>query len=96
MKFKDIEFEDISNTHGEGACQAYIELENGLAASIVRHRYSYGHEKGLYEMGCFAEWGLIHVDRWNDQVIGHLGPEQIEAELEYLKGIKTSPLSTEE
>jgi hypothetical protein len=39
---------------------------------------------------------MVTVDRWHDQVIGNLGPEQIEAELEYLKGIKRSPLSTEE
>ena len=96
MKFKDLKFEDISDTHGDGAIQAWVEFENGFAASIVRHSGSYGHEKGLYEMGCFREWGMVTVDRWNDQVIGHLGPEQIEVELEYLKGIKTSPLSTEE
>jgi hypothetical protein len=88
MRFIDLKFDDTSDTHGEGAIQAWVEFENGLAASIVRHKYSYGHEQGLYEIGCFNECGMVTVDRWHDQVIGHLGPQQIEAELEYLKGIK--------
>ena len=53
MKFDELKFDDISETHGEGAIQAYVELSNGFDVSIVKHKFSYGGEKGLYEIGVF-------------------------------------------
>ena len=46
MTFKELKFRDISDTHGEGARQARVEFENGYEVSVVKHRFSYGGDKG--------------------------------------------------
>ena len=47
MTFKELKFRDISDTHGEGAKQAYTSFENGFDVSVVKHKFSHGNEKGL-------------------------------------------------
>jgi len=89
MKFKDLEFHDISETHGKDAIQAYVELENGYDVSIVRHGASYGNEKGLYEMGVFgSHGGMCDPLGWGDDVKGWLSEEGVEKELGLLKNYK--------
>ena len=96
MKFDDLKFEAMDEAYGksykvEGGwlanpCQAIVILPNGLEVSVVRHGSSYGHEKGLYEMGVFYTGGyqMVMIDAWHDQVKGRLTPEDVEKELEYL------------
>ena len=78
MKFKDLKFDDISVTHGENAVQAYIELPNGYDVSVVKHRFSYGGEKGLYEIGCFFNNHMVDPADWNDTVKGWLNQSDVE------------------
>ena len=97
MKFDDLKFEAMDKGYGksykvEGGwladpCQAIVNLPNGLEVSVVRHGASYGHEKGLYEMGVFHVGGdkMMQVDAWHDSVKGWLKPEDVEKELEYLE-----------
>ena len=82
MKFEELKFDDISETHGEGAVQAYVELGNGFDVSIVRHGGSYGNEKGLYEIGIFDAQRLgvnamCDPLDWGDTVKGWLTPEDV-------------------
>ena len=90
MKFEELKFDDISETHGEGAVQAYVELGNGFDVSIVRHGGSYGNEKGLYEIGIFDAQRLgvnamCDPLDWGDTVKGWLTPEDVEREVELIK-----------
>ena len=90
MKFEELKFDDISETHGEGAVQAYVELGNGFDVSIVRHGGSYGNEKGLYEIGIFDAQRLgvnamCDPLDWGDTVKGYLAPEDVEKELNLIK-----------
>jgi hypothetical protein len=83
IKFEELKFRDISNTHGEGARQAYIDLENGFDVSVVRHRFSYGGEKGLYEIGVFDSQGfgpdaMCDPLDWGDTVKGWLNEQDVE------------------
>ena len=90
MTFKELKFRDISDTHGEGAKQAYVDLENGFDVSVVKHKGSYGNEKGLYEIGIFDSQRM-GVDAmcdpldWGDTVKGWLAPEDVDKELELLE-----------
>ncbi len=88
MKFKDLKFEDVSETHGENAIQAWVDFPNGCSASIVRHKGSYGNEKGLYEIGAFWGGGMLEVEEWGDQVKGYLDESGVEKELEQLKKLQ--------
>ena len=82
MEFTQLKFDDISETHGEGAIQAYVELPNGYDVSVVKHKYSYGSEKGLYEMGVFRHQGMMCDPLgWGDTVKGYLDEECVEREL---------------
>jgi hypothetical protein len=90
MKFEELKFKDISDTHGEGAKQAYVDLENGYDVSVVKHKFSHGNEKGFYEIAIFDSQRM-GVDAmcdpldWGDTVKGWLSPENVERELELIK-----------
>ena len=92
MTFKELEFSDISETHGEDAIQAYVELPNGFDVSIVKHKGSYGNEKGLYEIGIFDAQrrgvdAMCDPLDWGDTVKGWLAPEDVDKELELLEAL---------
>ena len=82
MTFKELKFRDISETHGEGAKQALVGFENGYDVSVVKHKGSYGNDKGLYEIGVFdANDRMCDPLDWGDDVKGWLTPEGVEKEL---------------
>ena len=88
MTFKELKFRDISDTHGEGAKQAYTSFENGFDVSVVKHKFSHGNEKGLYEIGVFGpHGGMCDPLDWGDDVKGWLSPEDVEKELNLIKKI---------
>ena len=92
MTFKELKFDDISETHGEGAIQAYVELGNGFDVSVVRHNGSYGNEKGLYEIGVFDSQrvgmnAMCDPLDWGDTVKGWLTPEDVTNEIKRLQGL---------
>ena len=75
-QFKDLEF--ISHpSHIEGV-QARITFENGYGASVVKSPYTYGGDKGLYELAVFGTDGHItYATPITDDVIGYLRPEDV-------------------
>ena len=87
MKLDELKFDDISETHGEGAIQAYVELPNGYDVSVVKHKYSYGGEKGMYEIGCFFNNHMVDPADWGDTVKGWLNPEDVEKELDLIASL---------
>ena len=92
MKFEELKFKDISDTHGEGAKQAYVDLENGYDVSVVKHKFSYGGDKGLYEIGVFdSQRGGVDAMcdplDWGDTVKGYLNPENVEKELALISSL---------
>ena len=96
MKFNNLKFELMDKAYGRShkvesgyisPIQAYVTLPNSLEVSVVQHGGSYGHEKGLYEMGVFYAGGerMMEIEEWGDSVKGWLSQEGVEKELEYLK-----------
>jgi hypothetical protein len=74
-QFKDLEFKELPDDMG---IQCRIQFENGYGASIVKHKYSYGGDKGLYEIAVLDSDGEItYTTSVTDDVIGYLRPEDV-------------------
>ncbi len=74
-QFKDLEFVKHPN-HIEGV-QARITFENGYGASVVKSPYTYGGDKGLYELAVFKDGHITYATPITDDVIGYLRPEDV-------------------
>jgi hypothetical protein len=76
--FKDLVFESHPNFGHDGGVQARMDFDNGFGVSVVCSPYTYGGDKGLYELAVFKD-GHIHYD--NDiakgDVVGYLRPEDV-------------------
>ena len=84
MTFEDLKFEQVE---GRGI-QALIPFRNGFEVSIVKHQFSYGGDKGLYEIGVFNAAGrMCDPLDWGDTVKGWLTPESVIEELELIKAV---------
>jgi hypothetical protein len=75
MKFKDLEFKELPDGMG---IQCRIQFENGYGASIVKGPYTYGGDKGLYEVAVLDSSNEItYATSVTDDVIGYLRPEDV-------------------
>jgi len=74
-QFKDLEFVKHPN-HIEGV-QARITFDNGYGASVVKSPYTYGGDKGLYELAVFKNGEITYATPITDDVIGYLRPEDV-------------------
>ena len=82
MTFKDLKFEDVERR----GIQAWATFRNGFEVSIVKHQFSYGGEKGLYEIGVFNAAGrMCDPCEWGDDVKGWLNESDVEHWLNYIK-----------
>lgn len=73
--FKDLQF----NPHPMGVgFQARMDFDNSFGVSVVQTPYTYGGDKGLYELAVFKD-GEIHYDNKvaNGDVVGYLRPEDV-------------------
>ena len=69
--FKDLEFKEHPNHLG--GVQAVITFENGYGASVVKTPYSYGGDRGLYELAVLGTDGHLTYDTpITSDVIGYL------------------------
>jgi len=74
--FKDLQF--VEHPNHLGGVQALIEFENGYGASVVKTPYTYGGDKGLYELAVFGKDGHITYDTpITNDVIGYLRPQDV-------------------
>jgi len=77
-----------------GGIYARIYFNNGYGASVIQNIYSYGADKGLYELAVLDNEGHLTYDTpVTEDVEGNLTPENV-TELLYkiqkLKPIKTN------
>ena len=78
MKFSDLEFK--SHSAGIGGVQAKKKFSNGWGISVIRASFSYGGEKGLYELAVFGQDGKLHYDNLvaKRDVRGYLTSKEVE------------------
>ena len=83
MTFEELEFD----VRFDGV-QAIVNFRNGFEVSVVRHDFSYGGDKGLYEIGVFnAAGNMCDPLGWGDDVKGWLKPEDVEKELDLIASL---------
>jgi hypothetical protein len=77
--FKDLEFKTHPTAEELNGVISRIMFDNGYGASVVRHQYSYGGDKGLYELAVLDGNGELHYNNSvaNGDVIGYLRPEDV-------------------
>lgn len=77
--FKDLEFKPHPMAEGLNGIISRIQFDNGFGASVVKHQYSYGGDRGLYELAVLDSNGELHYDNSvaNGDVIGYLRPEDV-------------------
>lgn len=71
------------------------DLPNNCWVSVVRHKFSYGGEQGMYEIGFFSHLVMRAPDLedWGDTVKGWLSEDKVELEINRLeKHLKTDSL----
>jgi hypothetical protein len=69
--FKDLEF--VEHPSHIGGVQARITFDNGYGASVVKTPYSYGGDRGLYELAVLDTDGHLTYDTpVTNDVIGYL------------------------
>jgi len=74
--FNDLEFKP--HAAGMGGVMSRITFENGYGASVVSSPYTYGGDKGLYELAVLDSDGeLTYTTSVTDDVIGYLRPEDV-------------------
>ena len=74
--FNDLTFTELPDGSGK-YCR--IMFENGFGASIVSHKYSYGGDRGLYELAVLdnINGNPIYTTPITDDVLGHLTEEDV-------------------
>ncbi len=73
--FKDLQFKQHRELNG---VVARIFFDNGYGASVVKHQYSYGGDRGLYELAVLDKDGNLCYDTpVTNDVIGYLRPQDV-------------------
>lgn len=71
--FKDIIFK--SNPMGEEyGIVSRTEFDNGYEVSVVKGKYTYGGDNGLYELAIFKNGEICYDTPITNDVIGYLRP----------------------
>ena len=78
MSFKNLPNRTIHETR----IQYLVFYPNGYGASIVQHKFSYGGDKGLWELavikGNNKEWDICYSTPITNDVIGHLTENEVD------------------
>jgi hypothetical protein len=86
-KFDELNF----NAHpaGMGGIQAVVQFPNGYGASIVKTPYTYGGDRGLYELAVFGKDGHItYSTTITNDVLGNLSEQEVEKTLMDIKNLE--------
>jgi hypothetical protein len=75
-QFKDIVFK--ANPMGDDfGIVSRTQFDNGYEVSVVKSPYTYGGDKGLYELAIFKDGEITYATPITDDVMGYLRPEDV-------------------
>ena len=82
----DIKIKAIHN-----GTQVIVFFENNYGASIIKHKFSYGNDEGLFEIavlkGTMESWDITYDTPITDDVLGHQTSEDIKNVLEEISNL---------
>ena len=82
--FNDLEF--VPHSLGMGGVMSRITFENGYGASVVKTPFTYGGDKGLYELAVLdSDGNLTYSTSITNDVEGHLTEEDVTKLLEQIQ-----------
>jgi len=68
--------------------QVLFKFANGRGASVIRHRYSYGGEFGLWELAVLnRDGGLDYSTPITDDVLGRLNESEVRSALASIRAL---------
>lgn len=89
-RFEDLEFGPCF----DDGVQARTSFSNGYGASVIRHRYSYGNEAGLYELAVLGSDGHLNYETpITSDVEGYLAPDDVTALLKRIAALPAAQLA---
>lgn len=72
-----------------------FRFENNYGASVVKHKYSYGHEEDLWELAVIEftdesnkEWHITYDTPITEDVVGYLKDEDVRELLGKIKDLQ--------
>jgi len=76
-----------------GGVQIQHKFENGYGASVIKNKFSYGGERGLWEMAVIKftdgdNWELDYSTEITNDVLGDLTDEDVAEKLDEIKKLK--------
>ena len=81
-------FKELPSNSLNGGIQYHAKFDNGYGASIVRHSFSYGNEKGLWELAVIDKNGELCYDTpITNDVLGYLTEEEVNATLDQIEAL---------
>ena len=92
MKAMCDEFQNnlIETRELHGGVQKIFKFDNMYGASVVKHKYSYGGDAGLWELAVIKyqdedKWHIVYDTEITDDVIGYLTNDGVCILLEQIK-----------
>lgn len=74
-----------------GGTQQVFRFDNGFGASVVQHNYSYGSDRGLWELAVVTfegdDWDITYDTDITGDVIGHLEWSEVESYLDRIAAL---------
>lgn len=77
-----------------GGTQVVHRFDNNYGASVINHSFSYGHERGLFELAVLkfdgdgvGDYHLDYDTPITDDVIGHLTEEDVQLYLTRIEAL---------
>ena len=75
-------FKTLPSNQINDGIQYLAVYPNGYGASIVQHKYSYGHDQGLWELavikGTEEDWNICYNTPITSDVLGWLSEAEVE------------------
>ena len=86
--FNDLEFKPHPMAEGLNGVVSRIMFDNGYGASVIKHQYSYGGDRGLYELAVLDKDGkLCYNTPVTNDVEGYLTPDDVTKLLKQIQSL---------